>query len=213
MDWMSIISSPGFRQWGMEFLVALFLAGGVALLAVGVGLIWNGAATLRFFNFMNRWISMRRVVRPLEIPHDTRPAVQRHRRWLAPVLIVGSVYAIYGLTMWYNDIAAVVMFGLGNLHPVLASWLVSSVRWILIAGALVGIVVGIMLAFFPAALFRLETGGGHWYSERELSKGVDTLHLKADNWVAENPRASGLIIIVCALLLIGIFGVMLRDMS
>src|SRR4029077_9848890 len=103
-------------------------------------------------------------------------------------------------------IAAVILFGLSSLHPVLASWLVESMRWVLIAGAIVGLVVGIMLAFFPAKLTALEAGGGHWYSERELSKGVDTLHLKADNWVAENPRASGCIIIFCALLLIGIFG-------
>ena len=62
-----------------------FLLGGVALLAVGVSLIVNSAGALRFFGSMNRWVSMRRMSRPLEIPRDTRQAVQKYRHVLAAI--------------------------------------------------------------------------------------------------------------------------------
>ncbi len=209
MEFMNVVNGLAFRQWAAQFLVVLFLAGGLTLLAIGVSLIIRSAGTLRFFSAMNRWVSMRRAFRPIEIPRDTRQAVQKYRRWLAAIFIAGGVFAIFGLATRFDAGAVIFVFGLDFLRPSFASWVVESTRWVLITGNLAGIVVGIMLGFFPDALIALEARGGHWYSERQLAKGADTMNLTLDKWVAAFPRASGWIITFFALVLVGAYGLML----
>lgn len=209
MEFMEFIDSYAFRQWAFQFTVVLFLVGGLAVLAVGVGLIVARAGTLRFFVAMNRWVSTRRAFKPIEVARDTRQAVQRHRRWLAVVFIAGAAFALYGLATWFDARAVSFVFGLDPRPSSVASWLVESVRWVLIVGNLTAIVIGIMLGFFPDALAALEARGSRWYSDRQLVKGGDAMNLALDNWVAAFPRSAGWIITVAGLILVGDFGIML----
>lgn len=209
MEFMNFVNSQGFRQWVAQFLVLLFLVGGFALLAIGLSLIFNSAVTLRFFAGMNRWVSTRRAFRPIEVPRDTGRAVQKYRRWLAVMFVAGGAFVIYGLATRFDVRAAIYLFGLNVFRPAFASWVVESARWVLIVGNLAGIVVGIMLAFFPDALMALEARGARWYSERKLVKDREAMNLTLDNWVVQYPRASGCIIAFFALVLIGAYGIML----
>lgn len=209
MEFLNVFGSHGFRLWFAQFLIVLFLVGGVVSLAIGLSLIFNSAGTLKFSAGMNRWVSTRRTFKPVEVPRDTGHAVQKYRRWLAAIFIAGGIFAVYGLATQFNVRAVILIFGLDYFRPSFASWVVESARWVLIAGNLVGIVVGIMLAFFPDALMALEARGSRWYSERQLVKERETMNLTLDNWVAQFPRASGCIITFFALVLIGAFGLML----
>ncbi len=205
-----MVASQTVRVWLAQSIVIFFLIGGVFLLLVGVGLILNGAGSLRFFGGMNRWVSMRRATRALEIPRDTRPAVQKFRYLLAVIFIAGGAYAIYGLLTWFNTTAVIELLHLNYFHPVYAAWLADVVRWTLIVGNATAIAAGIMLAFFPAALVALEARGSNWYSERKVARGADTMHVTSlDTWVAAYPRPAGVIIILFALGLIGAFALML----
>lgn len=205
-----IVASQSVRLWLAQSVVVFFLIGGVSLLAVGMGLIINGAGALRFFGTMNHWVSMRRATRSLEIPRDTRPAVQKYRYWLAAIFIAGGIYAIVGLLTGFDTRAVITLFSLEYLRPDFAAWLVEGFRWVLVVGNLTAIVTGIMLAFFPNALVALEARGSSWYSERKVARGADTMRVTSlDIWVAAYPRAAGAIIAIFALGLIGTFGNML----
>lgn len=206
---MSDVYGQEFLQWGIQFVVVFFLVAGCALLAVGASLIINSAGALRFFAAMNRWVSMRRFIRPAEVPRDIRQTVLKHRRWLAVAFIAGGGYALYRLVATFNTREIISVLGLDLLHPVFVAWLLESVRWILIAGNVAAVAVGVMLALFPDALIALEARGSRWFSQRRLAKGGDTMNLALDQLVAEFPRASGIIIVVFALVLIGVFGLML----
>ena len=210
MDFLNqLFGSIAFRDWFARFLVVLFLTGSAGLLAAGLGLIFRSAATLRFFSSMNRWVSTRRTLRPVEVPRDTGATVQKYGRWLGAIFIVGGGFAIYSLVMQYNARAAVLLLGLDIFLPSFATWVVDSIRWILIVGNVAGIVVGIMLAFFPGALVALEARGARWYSERQVARNRDTMYLALDDWVARHPRVSGCIITFFALVLLGAFGLLL----
>ena len=201
-----------FRQWVAQALTVFILVGGLVGVVVGLSLIVNNERTLRFFGTMNRWVSMRRATRPLEIPRDTSRAVQKHRRWLAAAFIAGGAFTTFMLATKFDANAAKQLLNLTALHPSIASWIVESYRWILIVGNLIAVLVGIVLAFFPAALAALEAGGGRWFSERRLFKGADTQNLSLDKWVAAYPRRAGAIITVGALLMLGNFGIALLGM-
>ena len=209
MEFTDLLNSNSFRQWFGQFLVVFFLVAGLALLTVGVSLVANSSATLRFFAGMNRWVSTRRAFKPVEIPRDTRHVVQKYRMWLAGLFMAGGAYAIYGLTAWFDPGAVIWIYRLDFFKPAFASWVVDSARWVLLLGNLVAIVVGIMLAFFPERLNSLESAGSRWYSERNVAKGRERMNLTLDSWVAESPRASGCIIAFFALVLLGAFGLWL----
>ena len=209
MELLNMMGSQSVRLWLAQATVLFFLVGGVALLAIGISLIVNSAAALRFFGSMNRWVSMRHVSRPLEIPRDTRQAVQKYRYWFAVIFVAGGAFAIFSLLTQFNARAVGTLLGLDSLRPVVAIWVIDSVRWMLVAGNLAAVVAGIMLAFFPDAVAVLEARGSHWYSERKMTKGADNMNLKLDPWVAAYPRAAGWSIVFFALALIGAFGLAL----
>jgi hypothetical protein len=209
---MEFMDSYAFRQWAFQFLTVLFLVGGLLSLATGVSLIAGSGGTLRFLDFMNRWISTRRAFKPLEARRDTRQWVQEHRRWLAAAFVAGAVFALVGLNTQFDAHAVSFVFGLDRHPSSFDAWLVESARWALIIGNLAAIVIGIMLGFFPGALAALEARGGRWYSDRALAKGADTMHLSLDVWVAAWPRVAGWVITVAALVLVGDLGMMLFGM-
>jgi hypothetical protein len=196
-------------QWLAESLVLLFLVGGLVVVAVGLSLVVNGEGTLRFFDAMNRWVSLRRATKPLEVLRDTRQFALKYRRWLAAIFVAGGIIALYGLVARFDASAVIFVFRLDVLRPSFASWLVDSARWILIVGNLAAIVVGIALGFFPDSVERLEARGSRWYSERQFAKGSADLRLPLDRKVAAHPRASGLIMTFFGLVLVGAFGLQL----
>lgn len=209
MDLLNLLDAPSIRMWFAQSAVLFFFISGFALLAVGLTLVLNSAAALRFFGTMNHWVSMRRATRPLEIARDTQPLILRYRYLIAAFVVAAGVFAISGLLTQYEARAAIRLLGLESQRPVLALWLVDSARWLLIAGNALGIVVGLVLAFAPGLLSRVEARGGDWYSERRMVKGADAMNTGLDAQVAARPRAAGIIIVVLALLLIGAFGLLL----
>ena len=209
MELLNMMESLTVRMWLAQATVIFFLVGGAALLAIGMVLLVNSTGALRFIGSMNRWVSMRGASRPLEIPRDTRQAVQKYRYWLAVIFVASGAFAIFGLLTQFDIAAIVFVFDLGFLRPTVAAWLIDSVRWLLVAGNLAAIVAGLMLAFFPGAVVKLEARGSHWYSERKITKGGDEMNFKLDAWVAIYPRLAGGIIVLFALALIGAFGMML----
>jgi len=209
MEFLSMMEYPAVRLWLAQSTVVFFIVAGIALLVVGISLIVNSAGSLRLFGGLNRWVSMRRASRPLEIPRDTRQAVQNYRYWFAAVFIIGGTVALAGLLVRFDIRAVIALLGLGQLRPDFAGWLVDGARWILIAGNLLAIIAGLLLAFSPGAVAALEARGSRWISERQLVKGSDQLHLKLDGVVAAYPRNAGWIIVVFALGLIAAFGFLL----
>ena len=205
---MDPLDSIAFRDWLARFLVVLFLTGAAGMLVAGLGLIFRSAATLRFFAGLNRWVSTRRTLRSFEIPRDTGPAVQKYRRLLGVIFIVGGIFAVYALATKYNARGAILLLGLDIFRLSFATWVVDSLRWVLIAGNVAWVVVGVMLVFFPDALVAVEARGARWFSERRIATKRDEMNLFLDGWVATHPRISGSIIVFFALVLLGAFGLL-----
>src|SRR4029078_2282278 len=61
-------------------LIAIFLCGGVARLALGCALVPDQGATLRFMTRMNRWVSTQETFAGLDKRIDLEPAARADRR-------------------------------------------------------------------------------------------------------------------------------------
>lgn len=203
-----VMSNPMVRQLLLDSLYWFFLVFGMVGIAVGVGLAFNHVRMHQFSRFMNRWVSMRRSTKWLAIPRDSGAAEQRFRHLLGAVFVLFPAFSLFVLITEIDADKLANALHLNVPHS-FAAWLLESARWILIAGSLLAIAVGVMLIFFPKALHAIETRANQWHSTRSISRGGETIHTGFDEWVDCHPRAMGLIIASGALVVAVHFGMLL----
>jgi len=193
----------------VQFLVVLFLVVSVAGLAVGAGLIVSSQKTLQLFRVMNRWVSTRHVLKPVEMPRETEQMAHRYQRWVAGVFVLGGLIAIFGLA-WRFDVTAI-SAGLvsRSVAPVVAIGL-ETMKWFLIIGSIFGVAIGLMLLFYPNAEVTLEKYANRWVSSRQMARGGDDMHMNLDRLVEIHPKPAGWIVactsaaaVICAIIMLG----------
>jgi hypothetical protein len=186
--------------------LALFgLAGSLLGIAVGLGLLFRTAATLRFFATMNRWVSTRKSLKALEIPRSIGSPTARKPRWNGLVLVIAGAYV--SVVLWQLDGGKLALaIPPGARYGVIAGILFSAMRWFMVAGGVAVVAVGVMLLFFPAAYPAFEARANHWYSTRQALSGGDNMHMSLDRWVERFPRAAGLLIACLSLVSALAFG-------
>jgi hypothetical protein len=188
--------SPAYNLlWSQVVLPALALfglAGSLLGIVVGLGLLLRTAATLRFFGTMNRWISTRRTLKPLEIPRSIGSPTARKPRWNGLVLVLAGAYV--SVVLWQLDGTKLAAMAHGARYAVITQIVLSAMRWFMVVGGLGVVAVGIVLLFFPGAYPALEARANRWYSTRQALTGGDSMHMTLDRWVESFPRAAGLLI-------------------
>ena len=181
----------------IPFILWVFIVAGLAGVVLGLGLIARGAGTLRALGSLNRWVSARNSLRPMEEPHDIGAAVYRRRRWFGVAFAIGGAFTVFML-LFQVETAAVAAGLVDGSRRVVAEWAVESLKWLLITGGVLAIVTGAMLVVAPGALQALESRVNRWYSPRQLGKGADTMHLSLDRWFEAHPRTAGSLLTVGA---------------
>ena len=192
----------------VQFLIVSFTVVSVAGLAVGVGLIASSPKIVGYFHVLNRWVSTRHVLRPVEVPVDTERATHRHYRWLAGGFVLGGLISVFGLLSGLDATAVGTAFAEKRFAPVVAI-AVDSAKWVLIVGSALGVVVGAMLLFYPNAESMLERFANQWVSPRRATRTWDDMHMNLDVLVEAHPKAAGWIIIctsaaavICAVIML-----------
>jgi len=192
----------------VQFLIVLFLVVAISGLAVGLGLIASSPRIVRYFHALNRWVSTRHVLRAVEVPFDTERATHRHHRWLAGGFVLGGLISIFGLFAGLDATAVSAAFATPRFVPVVAI-AVESAKWVLIAGSALGVVVGVMLLFYPNAESMLERFANKWVSSRRVTRSWDDMHMNLDALVEAHPKPAGWIItctsaaaVICAFIML-----------
>lgn len=179
------------------FAVVVLVFAGIGF-AAGVGLIVSSARTLRFFQAMNRWVSMRGALKPMEIPRDTEPLSHGHRRLLGYALIAGGAFSAIGLAAGVDAAAVGASFARGDMARLVAI-AAAALQWFLILGSVAGVAVGLLLCFAPGALAALEKHANRWISSRRAMRGADEPNLTLDRLVETHPGPSGWILVCTTL--------------
>lgn len=87
----------------LDAVVLLALLGGVAACFVGLFLLLRPSLLRDFEQQANRWISLRRAMKPVEIERDgVDEFMLRNNRRAGMLLIAGSLYILVLLTAWYG---------------------------------------------------------------------------------------------------------------
>jgi hypothetical protein len=180
-------------------VVLALLVGGIAGVAVGTGLVFRSQATLAFIARMNRWVSTRRALKPLEIPRSLEPASVpgAPQPRLGAFLFLSGALVVYVLALRLH--VPHVSFASG-MRAVLLSMAIDATRWILVCGAVAGMALGVLMIFAPARYAALTACLNRWYSTRTLiPPGADAMRFAFEPPVQAHPQAAGWVITIASL--------------
>lgn len=180
-------------------VIAIMLAGGLAGLTLGCSLVINHSATLRFINRMNRWVSTREALAPLDARINVEPAPSR-RPMLGIFLMVGGVLAV-GFLLARLDFRANYVPGVNTQRLLLSSIVLETMKWVLVLGGGFAAIIGTMLVFAPARVRLLERWLNRWHSSEPMLAAAEKMHTPLEPQVEAHPRATGCIIAVASLAL------------
>lgn len=202
---MPVFKNLIIDQFVAPALVMFFFLGGVVALAIALALIFRRAGVFRLFDVLNHSVSTRHATKPLAIPRDSGEFMFRHRRWIGGIFVAGALYAVYGILTGAGNAVIVAKLKL-NLPPLFVFWVIESLRYFLVVGCTVSIIVGILMIFSPETLKSVERGSGRWFSTRQIGRGAEEMNMSFDKWVAAFPRVAGAIILLPALGTVIYFG-------
>ena len=207
---------PRFNNYLIDQLIApafvwFFFIGGVVAVVIGVGLILRNPRVFSLFDLLNQSISTRKATKALSIQRDSERFFWKYRIPVGALFIAGALYADYGLLTGAGNAAIVTALN-AKLPPGFVFWIVESLRYFLVVSCTVSIIVGVLLVLSPDTLKAIESSGSRWYSTRKMAPEAEQMNLKFDNWVRNNPRTAGLVIVFPALGMVTHFGdVLLRS--
>ncbi|MDP2709844.1 MAG: hypothetical protein Q8O56_01375 [Solirubrobacteraceae bacterium] len=177
-------------------VIFLFL-GSVFAIVAGAGLILRGEATLRLFGKLNRWVSTREALKTVDQQHDIEQTMHRRQRLLGAVFLALAALSFIVLVAKY-DVAVLSSVFARRFPPIAVELAVVTLKWTLIAGDILAIIVGAALILSPDVLAKVEARTNRWYSTRTDADDAALMHLTLDKWAEKHARAAGWIVIVLA---------------
>jgi hypothetical protein len=91
--------------WLLDALVLTSLTGAVLAIFVSLFLLLRPSSLRDFEQGANRWISLRRAMKPVEVERgELDEFVMRHARHVGMVLVTGSLYVLVLLATWIGHV-------------------------------------------------------------------------------------------------------------
>ena len=177
----------------VTIVVWIFIITGFIGIALGIGLIVSSARTLRLLQKSNRWISVRDTLKPMEKPYDIDTAIYRRRRLFGTAFAIGGAYTVLML-MFVVEFPYVVVALREYARPVIVEVLVDSLRWFLLLGGVLGIVIGVMMLVSTRALPALAVRLNQGYSLNKLTTRANKMHMTLDKLTEAYPKTTGILL-------------------
>jgi hypothetical protein len=188
-----------FLQVAHDAAIIFLALGCLGSLVFGAGLALEHTWAKRLSEQMNRWVSTRRAMRSMAVPHDVQRQIYRRHQFFGLVIIICATYVLYMLLARYNG-ALVLAYASRYLRPRVAGWLLDSLHQFVLITNAVALVIGLALLLRPSMLKGIEAWANRSYSTRGAGKSFEVMNLSVDQMVLARPRASGVVIIVGSLL-------------
>ncbi|MBU0621993.1 MAG: hypothetical protein KJ795_09105 [Gammaproteobacteria bacterium] len=180
-------------------IFVFFIIASIFSFIVGVGLALRSPRMLRFFEFMNRGFSTRKLLKPLARPHFVEPTLLKHPRILGVAIIAGAITSVVMLKE-IDALAFQPMYE-GMFDDLTAEILSEYTHTFLLLGNALCIVVGILMMYFPRHLSLIEGYTDKWYTFRKQTRPLYVTRIEVDKWVLAHPTVSGVTLSVMSLVL------------
>ncbi|MDO8413908.1 MAG: hypothetical protein Q7S51_09000 [Gallionellaceae bacterium] len=192
---MSIITTLALRS-----LVLFLMVGSVTGLFVGAALILRQDWLTRVSKFTNRWVSTRRMTRPLEQPMNLDFWFYRYRRVSGSLMLVGAVFILYFFIARFDKHSVLSSLSKNALiPPALMSGVIDALVLISLIGAVLVFIVSLFLLFRPSLLRGLEHGSNRSSSLRRALKPLEIPRTGVDEYVYRNMQWVGVLVLLGSL--------------
>lgn len=201
-----MIAYANFISTIVNQTVLIFLAlGSVFGLVAGLLLCFDSARAFRIGDRMDRWVSTRAALRPLEEHHSIARPLYRMHRLVGFLICAGALYvlAVVGSPAGEMAIAKSLM-GIGPAR--FSAWISESLRYILLLGNACAFLFGLVFIVRPSALKRVESWADRRISGRRPSKPLEEMHRPADRFARAHPRLVGGLVIAGSLFVMANLG-------
>jgi uncharacterized protein HemY len=145
-----------------------------------------------------------------EIPRTVSVTSRGGRVLLALFLLVGGLFASDFLVLRLEIPHAAVVLGVNLQRWFLTGVALQTVKWFLVAGSALAVVVAMLILVFPQRLAALEARMNKWYSTRNiLPPAGESMRFPLEMLVESSPRAAGWIIAAASLVVAAAMAVLL----
>jgi hypothetical protein len=177
----------------------MFLMVGAAFaLLVGLMLLFNSDRAFRIGDRLDRWVSTRAAVKPLEEFRNISRPLYRMHRLVGALICAGALYSLIVLGLPSGE--AAISKSLKGIGPTyFAAWISESLRYILLAGNFGALLFGLVFIVRPSALKSLEAWADRRISERKAVMPLERMRLSADQFLRRHPKAVGVLLILGSL--------------
>lgn len=189
--------------WQTFLWVAMF--GGLLGLSMGLLLLARPRAAFRISEVMNRWISTRQAMRPLDNSISVERAIYRSHRLVGLLLLAGALFTLYVLLIRLQGQELVWIMQRFFGTPV-ALWLANSVRIFLVVANVAAGLIAITMMVRPSALKRVEAWANRHYSGRRATRMWEIPRQGVDPLVQAHPRLMGAVLMVAGLFIVVTLG-------
>jgi hypothetical protein len=140
-----------------------------AVSVLGLLLIFMPALLYKWNQKLYSPTSMRKPLKPLEIPRETETWLERNRVTVGSVFLVGAIYMLYhfAFSISCEDLSRFSAIWFSTQHGMFFSEIIFTVAKItFVLWGLFGVIVLILFSFFPKRYQSLSTTMNRWISSR-----------------------------------------------
>lgn len=199
------------------YFVLFLIIGNLAALLLGVLIMTTPRRMGALFSGRARWISGRRLTKPLEVSRETDRALLKHPRVLGAIMLTSAALILIKGTLFISEIGTAEGGRLlarlyGGTHLASGAWesLWLSLVSLIMLGALLALAVGLLSMFSTKTLKRVSQIANRWISTRRAFKPFAKPHYQLDKLVRERPRLWGGVITVLSTYAVVVLGWIVR---
>jgi len=181
-----------------QSIFVFVLVGAAFALVAGLLLLFDSPRALRIAAFLDRWVSTREVIKPLEEHRNISRPLYRMHRLLGVLICTGALYSLIELGMPSGE--AAIVKSLKGIGPIrFSAWIAESLRYTLLAGNFGALLFGLVFIVRPSALKSLEAWADRRISERKAVKPLEKMRMSADQFLRRHPQVVGILVIMGSL--------------
>jgi hypothetical protein len=196
---------------GSQTLEILTLVFGILGMTVSLMLLFSPRLAKNISNILNRNVDIEKKIDYLDKNIETTSFFYKYNVIMGLVLIVGSLFAL-SFFFFSLDITKFIGIFFGspkNALPV--EIIIQSIVWICKFGCLAGLLLGLLLAFAPDRMKRIESKLNSWFETKPVIKKLDNASHDIDSFFFRYNMAVGLTGAILSFFLISLSIINLLD--
>ena len=181
-----------FWEIGLQTIEILTLVFGILGMTVSLMVLFSPKLAKNVSNILNRNVDVDKKIEYLDKRIEISSFFYKYNVVMGVVLIVGSVFSL-SFFFFSLDITkfAGIFFG-SQKHVFTTEIILNSIVWIGKIGCLIGVVLGILLAFAPDRMKRMENKLNSWFETKPMIKKLDNVSHDLDSFFFRHAITVGL---------------------